>query len=44
MEYVNLFRQAFQYACVRDAEHAVLSIRTYMQGQKAYALVHVPLD
>ncbi|MGC9324782.1 MAG: GntR family transcriptional regulator [Desulfomonilia bacterium] len=44
MENVTLFRQAFQYACAGDAERASLSIRTYMQRQKEFALEHVPLD
>lgn len=40
----RLFRQAYELARSGDAERASLSIRTYMQGQKEYALAHAPLD
>lgn len=44
LENIALFRQAFQHARAGDAEKASLSIRTYMQNQKSYALAHAPLD
>lgn len=39
-----LFRQAFQYALAGDEERAVQAVRKYTQGEKSFALAHVPFD
>ena len=39
-----LFRLAFQQALAGDEEQAVKAMRTYTQGEKTFALTHVPLD
>ena len=44
VESASLYRQAFQYASAGDTERALLAIKAHMQGHKAYALEHVPLD
>lgn len=43
VENANLFRQTFQYLLAGDVERAVQTFRTYTQGEKEYALKHIPL-
>lgn len=40
----QLFRLAYQHALAGDGEQAVRAVRTYTQGEKEFALTHMPLD
>lgn len=40
----QLFRQAYQHALKGDGERAAQAVRTYTQGEKEFALTHVPLE
>jgi DNA-binding GntR family transcriptional regulator len=40
----DIFRQGYNYALKGDGERAVQAVRAYTQGEKEYALKHVPID
>lgn len=40
----DIFRKGYDYALKGDGERAVQAVRSYTQGEKEYALKHVPID